>query len=368
MAAKKKTRQSVRKKKKPVPLLKTSVHQANIYLVLIFALGIASIIVASAYDRLNIPGLTQTESASATNSHEDARFAEINTERAKRGISKASYNSELFGHCAKPWSNKMASSGTLAHNPDYSQCYYDGDQSTLSQYAGEAVGGYTATSEPVVTSWMDSCAHRSILLDPDYNIMGVGVTRDDKDVLWTTADLARNSTSNFNYPKMLSNCGIESSVSSGKSFSAINSSGEAGRWYSNASSSSVTAARSTHSIKGSYSFKIFDNSDKANGSLAQLLWATAGREYSASALYYHNSDSISDAGAPSIQLQWLNSKYGLISSKAVSFSSSESTSWRRQTVTGTAPSGTAHVRVLIYSSNADKGGYYFDNIYFERSG
>lgn len=101
-----------------------------------------------------------------------------NAERSERGLAKYSANSSL-NSVAQTWSEKMAKSGKLAHNPSLTS------QVKGYRYVGENVG-YGSSTSKIFNALMNSTAHRNNILDKDFTQIGVGASRDGNGRLWIT--------------------------------------------------------------------------------------------------------------------------------------------------------------------------------------
>lgn len=102
----------------------------------------------------------------------------INAERASAGLPALSTSGELAS-VAAGWSDRMASSGTLAHNPGLAS------QVSGYRFVGENVG-YGPDSGTIHGAFMASPAHRANILDDDYTQVGVAVTTGEGGRIWVT--------------------------------------------------------------------------------------------------------------------------------------------------------------------------------------
>lgn len=91
----------------------------------------------------------------------------VNSSRASVGRRPLSLRSDLSG-VAYRWSQKMAASGTLKHNPNLT------GQVSGWRWVGENVG-YGPDWRAVENAFMNSPGHRSNILDKDYSQIGIGV-------------------------------------------------------------------------------------------------------------------------------------------------------------------------------------------------
>lgn len=102
----------------------------------------------------------------------------INSERAAAGLPGLSSSGSLASVAAS-WSQQMASSGNLAHNPSLTS------QVSGWRYIGENVG-YGPDAGTIHRALMNSSAHRANILDSDYTQVGVGVATDGSGRMWVT--------------------------------------------------------------------------------------------------------------------------------------------------------------------------------------
>lgn len=96
---------------------------------------------------------------------------------------------DLFVETSRTWSQEMASTGVIGHDPDYvdDSCRRTEGWRTCAENV--AVGYDTAAG--VHGGWMGSTGHRNNILNPTYNRVGIGVWRDgDGRVYWTARFMA----------------------------------------------------------------------------------------------------------------------------------------------------------------------------------
>jgi Cysteine-rich secretory protein family len=105
--------------------------------------------------------------ASASGPNTSSILSAVNSSRANAGRRPLSLRSDLSA-VAYRWSQHMASTGTLAHNPSLTR------QVTHWRWVGENVG-YGPDWRSVETAFMNSPGHRSNILDRDYTQIGIGV-------------------------------------------------------------------------------------------------------------------------------------------------------------------------------------------------
>ncbi|MBV8161236.1 MAG: CAP domain-containing protein [Acidimicrobiia bacterium] len=113
-------------------------------------------------------------------SDEDAFIGAINAIRASRGIGTLAVDGQLTD-VARAWSQQMAASETLSHNPNLAT------QISGWRSAGENVG--TGPDEPSIEAAFEASPHHfENMVDPSYNAIGVGVVADANGTLWVTED------------------------------------------------------------------------------------------------------------------------------------------------------------------------------------
>jgi uncharacterized protein YkwD len=117
-------------------------------------------------------------------------FALVNRDRANAGVPQVA-NSPKLGNLAGSWSAQMASDGWV-HHQDLGGLLVSNDfagYSTLGETLLLASPG--ASPAEVEATWMASGAHRSVVLDPTFNLVGVGHVWGPDGRLWVTADFGR---------------------------------------------------------------------------------------------------------------------------------------------------------------------------------
>jgi hypothetical protein len=105
--------------------------------------------------------------ASASGPNTSSVLSAVNSARASAGRRPLSLRSDLSG-VAYRWSQKMAASGTLKHNPNLT------GQVSGWRWVGENVG-YGPSWRAVHVALMNSASHRANILDRDYSQIGIGV-------------------------------------------------------------------------------------------------------------------------------------------------------------------------------------------------
>lgn len=103
----------------------------------------------------------------ATGPGTSTMLSAVNASRASAGRKPLTLKSDLSS-LAYSWSQKMAASGTLKHNPNLTS------QVTNWRWVGENVG-YGPDVKTVEAAFMASPAHRANILDADYTQIGIGI-------------------------------------------------------------------------------------------------------------------------------------------------------------------------------------------------
>ena len=108
-----------------------------------------------------------TSPAAATGPNTSSILSSVNSSRANAGRRPLSLRSDLSA-VAYRWSQRMAASGTLKHNPSLTS------QVTGWRWVGENVG-FGPDWRAVQTALMNSPSHRANILDSDFSQIGIGV-------------------------------------------------------------------------------------------------------------------------------------------------------------------------------------------------
>lgn len=117
------------------------------------------------------------------NAHRTQVLSETNTLRASRGLAGLSSHAKL-DQIATAWARRMATSGELAHNPNYLKNY-----PKSWRKAGENVAvGYSANQ--VTQAWANSPGHLANLVG-DYTHVGIGYAVSPSGVTYWVQNFAR---------------------------------------------------------------------------------------------------------------------------------------------------------------------------------
>lgn len=120
-----------------------------------------------------------------------AVLAAVNAQRAAQGLRPLRLSGAL-DRAARSHSRAMAHSGVLTHSPDL-LTRVPRPRARAAWALGETIAWLPARTRHlaarVVSAWMHSPAHRAVLLDPSFRLIGVGAGRGSGGT-FLTADLA----------------------------------------------------------------------------------------------------------------------------------------------------------------------------------
>ncbi len=129
--------------------------------------------------------LLASSPTSASTSQESDFVSRINAERSSRGLRTLTVKSDLVA-VARDWSERMAAAGAISHDPNLA-----------SKVSGWTMLGDNVGKGPTVSSiqkaFMESPTHRDIILEGDFNQVGVGVYQSGS-TLYVTQIFARRSS------------------------------------------------------------------------------------------------------------------------------------------------------------------------------
>lgn len=123
----------------------------------------------------------------APGSPEAYLFTRVNQVRAQNGLAPLQYRARL-AEVAETWSQEMARTRVLAHNPRISSLIEPG-WTAWGENVGFA-GGYAHDAERIFTGWMGSTGHRANILSTRFTSIGIGAATDSRGYLWSTQDFA----------------------------------------------------------------------------------------------------------------------------------------------------------------------------------
>jgi hypothetical protein len=125
----------------------------------------------------------------STSSAEDSFVSRINAERTSRGLGAVAVASDLVS-IARSWSAQMASAGAISHDPNLPN-----EVSGWTQLGDNVGRGGTVSA--IHDAFMNSSEHRSIILDPDFTQVGVGVVSSGN-LLYVTEIFVRRAVKRTN--------------------------------------------------------------------------------------------------------------------------------------------------------------------------
>jgi uncharacterized protein YkwD len=111
----------------------------------------------------------------------------VNQAREKEKLPPLKPHALLF-QAARGHSENMAKQGKLSHNLDDKKA---SDRVAATGYkavsAGEAIGGGNKlTPQGTIAGWMNSPSHKAIILDKQYEDIGIGIAKDAKGAVYYT--------------------------------------------------------------------------------------------------------------------------------------------------------------------------------------
>jgi uncharacterized protein YkwD len=116
-------------------------------------------------------------------------LADTNAARAAAGLPALTLDPQMSS-VAQTWTDSLASTRTLSHNPQYSTLIPAGWTSAAENVA------YGYTPSTVTTGWMGSAGHRANILG-DFTDIGIGYQVDSAGRGWYTQDFARYTVKSF---------------------------------------------------------------------------------------------------------------------------------------------------------------------------
>ncbi len=132
-----------------------------------------------------IAGALAAPATAAVPSVESQLLSLTNSDRAKHGLAPLQSSSTLVS-IARSWSDHMAATGQLGHNPALA--------SRVSGWSslGENVA-VAASASQAEALFMSSAGHRANILQARYNRVGIGVTKGKDGRYWFTVDFEQTS-------------------------------------------------------------------------------------------------------------------------------------------------------------------------------
>ncbi|NND85330.1 MAG: CAP domain-containing protein [Acidimicrobiia bacterium] len=125
---------------------------------------------------------TTTEAPQASGSSDTANASALvtlfNQARAAEGAGSLSVSGSLTSF-AVDWASQMASTGQLAHSPNW--------RTVVASTGGENVGVGFTSAQSMHNGWMGSSGHRANILNPAFDSVGIGVWIDGDGRRWWVA-------------------------------------------------------------------------------------------------------------------------------------------------------------------------------------
>jgi uncharacterized protein YkwD len=151
-----------------MPVIDHSVRRAvrGIAITVILALGTTGLGVSTA----PATGAAETRAAMHSSTYEEKVQKGINRVRAEHGLRPLRFH-ECTDGTAERWARRLARSGRLYHQDPRGILRTCG-----ARYAGETLGMGAFSPAGLVRAWMDSPAHRPILLSRSARLIGVGTS------------------------------------------------------------------------------------------------------------------------------------------------------------------------------------------------
>ena len=128
---------------------------------------------------------TATPASAAVPSFESSLLSLTNADRARAGLAPLQSSSTLVA-VARSWSDHMASTGQLAHNPALARSV--AGWSSLGENVAMAY-----SSSQTESLFMASAGHRANILQRNFNRVGIGVTRAANGAYWVTVDFEQTA-------------------------------------------------------------------------------------------------------------------------------------------------------------------------------
>lgn len=113
--------------------------------------------------------------------HAQTILNKVNELRASKGLSPVSRFVEL-DNVAQGWSEGMAASRNMEHNPAYSDSYPAGWSRVAENVAMRGGDGDVGTL--IFEQWLNSPGHYANMVEPDTNAIGIGIALDSSSGAW----------------------------------------------------------------------------------------------------------------------------------------------------------------------------------------
>ena len=127
-----------------------------------------------------LPATVSTEGAV----HAQTVLTKVNELRASKGLAPVTRYVEL-DNVAQGWSEQMAATSTMEHNPNYSSSYPAGWSRAAENVAMR--GGDSSSTDigaMIFDQWLNSPGHYANMVDPDTNAIGIGMAYNSSEGAW----------------------------------------------------------------------------------------------------------------------------------------------------------------------------------------
>lgn len=299
--------------------------------------------------------------AGMMDSEEAAFLGLINSYRVSKGLGKLRVSIAL-NRASEFHSNDMATHNTLSHNSS------DGtDFSTrvhrfqpCGGWMGENVAmGYT-DAQSVFNGWKASSGHNANMLGTNYKVIGIARVQSSSGAWYWTTDFSDcvDALLSVGFGTIAANGSFEgTNIATGVNFSAVRT---LNKWHTFASSGGGASRTTGAAQAGSYGMHCVDP-DPGTVAVTQVVKASHGVNYKVSALAKRAAGSTQQV----LYLDFLKSDYTRILARTVAAPATSTST--RFSVSETAPSGTAYVRVILYGSGSagQKSTYNWDDVRVE---
>ncbi|MEZ5228001.1 MAG: DUF4214 domain-containing protein [Acidimicrobiales bacterium] len=132
------------------------------------------VVVSVSLTGLVVAPSTASASSGIEGTLEQEFLAQLNAERAARGIAPMSSDGGLIG-ASRNWADSMAGRGGLVHSSD-------GRAEIIARGYGTG---------QITDAWMRSPSHRNLIVDPNLTVAGVGVQCDANGQMWAVVQFER---------------------------------------------------------------------------------------------------------------------------------------------------------------------------------
>lgn len=116
--------------------------------------------------------------------HAQTVLTKVNELRASKGLPPVTRYVEL-DNVAQGWSEQMAATSTMEHNPNYAESYPAGwsrASENVAMRGGDSAG--TDIGAMIFDQWLNSPGHYQNMVDPDANAIGIGMAYNASSGSW----------------------------------------------------------------------------------------------------------------------------------------------------------------------------------------